>query len=210
MTFIRKYCLIFIVFVTFNINAYAADSSAKNVLESTINNVLSIIKDPQYANAETKIQMRKKIENEVLNIFDFTEFSMRTVGARWKSFTAEQQNTFSNAFADLLIITYIDKIDGYNGEQIVYLGERSGQEGQRVEVQTQLTLKDGKKIPVSYRMLPKNNTWKVYDVIIENLSLVKNYRTQFQDILNTATADQLIARVNAKAKEVREQNAKKQ
>ena len=71
-----------------------------------------------------------------------------------------------------------------------------------------ITMKDGKKVPVAYRMLPKDGIWRVYDVLIENISLVKNYRTQFQDILNSASPDQLIERVRAKAQEVRQQNGK--
>ena len=67
-------------------------------------------------------------------------------------------------------------------------------------------MKDSKKVPVAYRMLPKNGTWFVYDVLIENISLVKNYRTQFQDILNSGSPDQLIAKVKAKAQEVRQAN----
>ena len=80
--------------------------------------------------------------------------------------------------------------------------------GDRTEVRTVITMKDGKKVPVAYRMLPKDGGWRVYDVLIENISLVKNYRTQFQDILNSASPDQLIERVRVKAQEVRQQDAK--
>ena len=129
------------------------------------------------------------------------------MGARWRSFTPQQQKQFSDAFADLLISTYVNKIDGYNGEQVVYVGELSSASGDRTEVRTVITMKDGKKVPVAYRMLPKDGGWRVYDVLIENISLVKNYRTQFQDILNSASPDQLIERVRAKAREVRQQHA---
>ena len=87
------------------------------------------------------------------------------------------------------------------------MGELSSAAGDRLEVRTVITMKDGKKVPVAYRMLPKDGGWRVYDVLIENISLVKNYRTQFQDILNSASPDQLIERVRAKAREVRQQHA---
>lgn len=123
-------------------------------------------------------------------------------GRAGATFSPDQQRRFSDAFAELLINTYLNKIDGYNGEQVLYTGETVSPEGRRVEVQTLITMKDGKKVPVAYRMLPKRGSWFVYDVLIENLSLVKNYRTQFQDILNSASPDQLIARIRAKTQEV--------
>ena len=75
--------------------------------------------------------------------------------------------------------------------------------GSKVEIRTEVALNDGRRIPVSYRMLQKNGAWRVYDVLVENLSLVKNYRTQFQDILTTGTPDELIGRINEKARELR-------
>lgn len=182
-----------------------AASPAHQALEGVINNVLNLIKDPAYANPATRATQRAKIEKEARTIFDFGEFSLRTVGARWKTFTPAQQKSFSEAFANLLIPTYVNKIDGYNGEQIIYLGEVSSSDGSKVEIRTEVALKDGRKIPVFYRMLQKNGKWWVYDVLVENLSLVKNYRTQFQDILGTGTPDELIKRINDKAREVRAQ-----
>lgn len=178
---------------------------AKNSLEKSVSVILNDIKNPEYANPATRSKILPQIEQTVRGIFDFSEFSSRTVGPRWKTFSPQEQASFSNAFANLLFSTYLNKITGYNGEQIEYTGQTVSQDGKRVEVKTIIALKDGRKIPVSYRMLPKNGQWRVYDVIIENISLVKNYRTQFQNILNTATPAELIAQVEAKAKEVRNQ-----
>lgn len=186
--------------------AASASSPAQLALETSINRILSSIKNPDYVNPATRGPLRQQIEDEVLHIFDFKEFSSRTVGPRWGTFSPAQQQQFSDAFAELLMNTYLSKIDGYNGEQVVYTGEVSSPKGDRTEVRTLITMKDSKKVPVAYRMLPKNGSWLVYDVLIENISLVKNYRTQFQDILNTGSPDQLIARVKAKAQEVRQGN----
>ena len=152
----------------------------------------------------TRGALRSQIETEVRNIFDFEEFSSRTVGAAWRSFSPEQKKAFSDAFADLLLSTYLDKVDGYNGEKIQYTGEVANAAGDRVEVRTAVTLKDNKSIPVAYRMLPKEGKWRVYDVLIEGISLVKNYRTQFEDILSKGTPEQLTARVQERAKSLRE------
>ena len=183
-----------------------ANSPARQALETSTNRILNFIKNPDYVNPTTRGPIRQQIEDEVLHIFDFSEFSSRTVGPRWRNFTPEQKREFSNAFADLLINTYLNRIDGYNGEQVLYTGEVSSAKGDRTEVRTVVTMRDGKKVPVAYRMLPKDGKWLVYDVLIENISLVKNYRTQFQDILNSGSPDQLIAKVKAKAQEVRQAN----
>ena len=187
-------------------SAAQANSPARQALETATNRILDFIKNPDYVNPATRRPIRQQIEDEVLHIFDFKEFSSRTVGPRWSTFSPAQQQQFSDAFADLLMNTYLSKIDGYNGEQVVYTGEVSSPKGDRTEVRTIITMKDSKKVPVAYRMLPKDGTWFVYDVLIENISLVKNYRTQFQDILNSGSPDQLIARVKAKAQEVRQGN----
>lgn len=183
---------------------------ARKALDTAVNRVLSTIRDPGYANPATRPALRRQIEEEVRHIFDFGEFSSRTVGPRWRTFSDAQKKDFSNAFADLLLNTYLNRITGYNGETVSYTGETVSPDGDKVEVRTMLTMKDGKKIPVSYRMLKKDDNWRVYDVIIENISLVKNYRTQFQDILNSATPEQLIERVRTKAAEIIEQGKKAQ
>ncbi len=208
---LAMYCALALGLTVFSAPAQAAppsSSPARQALETATNRILACIKNPDYVNPATRGPLRQQIEDEVLHIFDFSEFSSRTVGPRWRSFTPQQKKQFSDAFADLLITTYVNKIDGYNGEQVVYAGEVSSAAGDRTEVRTVITMKDGKKVPVAYRMLPKDGIWRVYDVLIENISLVKNYRTQFQDILNSASPDQLIERVRAKAQEVRQQNGK--
>ena len=180
-----------------------ASSPSRQVLETTIQQFLSMLADPAYNNPATQDAQRSKIEKLVRTVFDFGEFSARTVGQRWNSFTPQQQQEFSNAFADLLLATYLGQLRTYNGEQVRYISERANSKGTRVEQQTELTMKDGKVIPVAYRMLEKNSQWVVYDVIVEGVSLVKNYRSQFQDILTTATPEELIKRIKDKTSEKR-------
>lgn len=205
--FMSRPCLVALVLSAFLLAAplcaRAADPGPTQTLETAITRVLDEIKNPDWVNPATRGPLRQRIEDEVYHVFDFGEFSSRTVGPRWRSFSPEQKKRFSDAFADLLLNTYLNKVTGYNGEKVAYVGEMASKDGKRVEVRTVITMKDGKKTPVNYRMLPKDGSWRVYDVIIENISLVKNYRTQFQDILNSATPDQLIARVLEKAHEVR-------
>ena len=105
-----------------------------------------------------------------------------------------------------MLITYLDRIQGYNGEKIEYSGEVLSTKGDRAEIQTIVTLSDGKPVPVAYRMMLKNGKWVVYDVLIENVSLIKNYRSQFQDVLTRGTPEQLIEKVEARARELQAQS----
>lgn len=201
--------LLFFCLLPLTANAQPA-AKARQALDTSINRILSTLRNPDYVNPATRGPLRRQIEDEVEHIFSFTEFSSRTVGPRWKSFSETQKKEFSAAFAELLLNTYLNRITGYNGETMTYSGETVSPNGDRVGVKTILTLRDGKKIPIEYRMLEKNGHWYVFDVIIENISLVKNYRTQFQDILNTATPDQLIARVREKAAQIIAQGQRQQ
>lgn len=186
--------------------ANAAQTPSQRLRE-TVDQVLLVLQEPDYRNPATRAPLRAKIERQVRTVFDFEEFSARTVGKNWPSFTDDQKKRFDDAFAELLLVTYLDKIQGYNGEQVAYTGEVLSSRGDRAEVQTVVTLSDGKKVPVAYRMMLKNGQWVVYDVLIENVSLIKNYRSQFQDVLTKGTPDQLIDRVVARTNELRAQEA---
>lgn len=194
--------LLSFLFISEAANSAGNPSAARQSLEDAVSHILDTLKNPAYANPATRAPLRQQIENDVKSIFDFSEFSSRTVGPRWKTFSPEEKTQFSDAFANLLFNTYLNKIKGYNGEQAVYTGEVSSPDGKLVEVRTEIILSDGRKIPVAYRMLLKDGRWRVYDVIIENISLVKNYRTQFQDILNTASPQQLIERIKSRTQSV--------
>ena len=142
----------------------------------------------------------------MLQLFDFEEFSLRTVGQPWRKFTPEPKNAFKTAVTDLLRNTYIDTLDEYDGQKIRFTGEVSANNGNRVEVQMEfLTSKQAH--PVAFRMLEKNNRWVVYDVLIEGISMIKNYRDQFRDILAKGNPQTLIERVQAKALEQKEKKA---
>ena len=165
---------------------------------------MSLIKNPDYVNPATREPLRMQIEDEVYHIFDFGEFSARTVGQGWKSFTSSQKQQFVDAFAELLFSTYLSQIDGYNGEEVFFTSERSNESGTRFDIATELTMQDGRVIPINYRLMPKNGSWVVYDVFVEGVSLVRNYRTQFQQILSSSSPDELIKQVRKKAREVRD------
>lgn len=199
------YCLmaVFTMSASLAFATEAPKSPARQALETSITRILNVIKNPDYENPNKRPPLRQQIEDEVLHIFDFTEFSSRTVGSAWQKFSDQQKKRFSDTFAELLLNTYLDKISGYNGEQVSYVSEKSSSKGDRAEILTEISLKDGKKIPVAYRMMPKDSAWCVYDVLVEGVSLVKNYRTQFQNILAKGDAETLIQKVESKVSELK-------
>lgn len=181
-----------------------AASGARIQLEATINDVLTELKKPELKDPYRQQEVLTRVEQIILRLFDFNELSMRTVGPNWKIFSDDQKKRFTLAFEDLLRETYLEKLQGYNGEAVNYTGENASKDGERVEIQTSIDIKN-KAVPVSYRMLEKNH-WVVYDVIIEGVSMVQNYRSQFQDLLSKGDAEALITLVESKAREMEDQN----
>lgn len=188
--------------------AFAAQSEARQELEKTINEVLAQLEKPELKNPATRNTVLSRVEVIVRRLFSFEELSMRTVGPEWKNLNPDQKQRFTAAFETLLRESYLEKLDGYNGEQVSYLGETSSAKGDRVEIQTSVNIKN-KPVPVNYRMLKKGR-WVVYDVIIEGVSMVQNYRSQFQSILAQNGPEKLIEQVRIKAEEARAHNKKPQ
>lgn len=204
---IKLILLFLIVFSLDVLPSFATPMTARQTAEAGTERILTLLGDPAFKTPEGKLVIRAKIEEEILTLFDFEEFSTRTVGPTWRQFTAQQKDEFKTAFTDLLRNTYIDTLDEYNGQKVRFIGEVNGGNGKRVEVQMEF-LANQKIYPIAFRMLEKNNRWVVYDVLIEGISMIKNYRDQFRDILNKNHPQELIDRVKAKAKE--QKNKKKE
>lgn len=204
---IRRISLFFVLLILVAAAAPAASAaqSATETIRQTVDDVLNIIKKPEMDDPAQKPALLQQVEEHIKTIFDFTEFSARTVGPKWKSFTPDQKKQFEEAFADLLRATYIEKLDGYSGEKVNFTGEVLSTKGDKAEVQSSIQMKD-KVIPVSYRLIIKSGAWKVYDVRIENVSLIENYRGQFKDILLRGSAEDLIKKVQEKALEIKNDN----
>lgn len=193
------------VLVAFQHSEALAASQPRQQLESTINAVLAELQKPEIKNPATRNTVLQRVEGIVRQLFSFQELSMRTVGPEWKNFSPDQKSRFTAAFETLLRETYLEKLDGYNGEVVNYTGEHDLGKN-RVEIQTSVNIKN-KPVPVNYRMIQKGN-WVVYDVVIEGVSMVANYRSQFQNVLAKDGADKLIELVRVKADEARALNRK--
>jgi phospholipid transport system substrate-binding protein len=186
--------------------AAVAAQSATETIRQAVDAVLDTIKKPEMRDPGKKTALLDDIEARIKTIFDFTEFSARTVGPKWRTFTPDQQRRFEEAFASLLRSAYVEKLESYSGEKVHFTGEITSAKGDKVEVQSEVRTKDNKVIPVSYRLLDKGGRWKVYDVRIENVSLIENYRAQFKDILLRDSAEDLIRQVEQKSREGKNEN----
>ena len=168
----------------------ALAATAKETVEVQVNKVLKALADPAFKD-ETRDAKIVKIRSIVNEIFDYTELSRRTLGREWTKFNAPQQDEFIRLFSDLLEKTYADKLLSYSNEKVVFDKESMLREDQ-AEVTSNVLTADGKKIPLDYRMIRKEAGWRVYDVIIEGISLVKNYRDQFRDILAKDSPEEVL------------------
>ena len=188
--------------------AVAAPSQAHQELEKTINAVLAELQKPELKQPATRNAVLARVEKIIDRLFSFEELSSRTVGAAWNKFSPDQKTRFIDVFTTLLRESYLEKLDGYNGETVTYLSETASKAGDKVEINTSVNIR-GKPVPVAYRMLKKDR-WEVYDVIIEGVSMVQNYRSQFQQVLVSGDAEKLIQLVREKADAAKAYNKKLQ
>jgi phospholipid transport system substrate-binding protein len=169
-------------------------------LRGAIDRVVKTLDNPAFK-GESRIAERRASVRKIANdIFDFNEIARRSLGRHWQGRTDKEREEFVSLFADLLERAYISKIDTYGGEKIVYASERS--EGDLAVVGTKIISKSGTEVPIDYRMLKKGDRWLVYDVSIEGVSLVSNYRTQFNKIIQTSSYAELVRKMKTKQGEV--------
>ena len=180
--------LILAICLMLPLQSYAA--TPMETVEKGVNNLLKTLGDPAFK-AQTKDQQIATLGTEIEKVFDFTELSKRTLGRDWKKMSAAQQTEFVKLFKQLLQGVYADRLLEYSDQKVIFDKEIALKKG-RAEVQSYLQTSDGKKIPLFYRLTDKGGSWKVYDVIIEGVSMVKNYRTQFRDILAKDSPDKLL------------------
>jgi len=193
----------------------AAASEARQALENTINEVLAELQKPGLHDPAERKAIEANIERIVLTLFSFEELSMRTVGPAWRNFTPDQKKRFIDAFENLLRERYIEALEMYRssgsgGETVTVLRESPiGTSGDRVQIDTTVAA-GNQSVSISYRMQRgQDGRWMVFDITIEGVGMVQNYRSQFQSVLQRGNAEELISLVRARAEQAREENAQK-
>jgi len=181
-------------------SAPAAAGVPTDQLKGAVERVLRTLDDPALRGdarlGDRRVAVRK-IANE---IFDFSEIAKRSMARHWQPLSEAQRTEFVGLFADLLERSYISKIETYGGEKIQYTAERA--DGDFATVSTRIVTKNGTEVPVDYRMIKRADRWLVYDVSIEGVSLVSNYRTQFNKIIQTTSYNELVSKLRNKQDEL--------
>jgi phospholipid transport system substrate-binding protein len=169
-----------------------------DTVETNVNKVLDVLRDPKLKAESAKEIKKEKLDAIYEQMFDEVELSRRTLGGNWNKLNPAQQQEFVQLYRKILEKAYLDKILSYTNEKIVFSKENMLSNNQ-AEVQAKV-ITSSNEIPIFYRVILKGGTWKVYDVGAENVSLVQNYRSQFNSILAKNTPDQLLEILRQKVK----------
>jgi phospholipid transport system substrate-binding protein len=173
----------------------AAATPGEQVRQS-VDNLLTILKDPQLKGESRKHERRAKLKEVIHQRFDFTEMAKRSLGYEWRRRSPEEQQAFVKLFTDLLERAYLDQLESYNGETIQFLKELDGYN--YADVATKIIDNKGREFSVNYRLHNRNGDWKVYDVVIEDISLINNYRSQFNRVLAKSSYEELVSTMKGK------------
>jgi len=150
-------------------------------------------KEKEIMKAEAEIAYRKEIRQAIHPQFDFPEMAMRSLGLNWRRRSADEQEQFVALFTNLLEDFFSDKLKSFEDEKFVYTKE--SQDGKYAKVDTMIVTKEGEEISIDYMFHLTDENWKVYDMVIENVSLVKNYRSQFNRIIANKSYQELVRRI---------------
>ncbi|MBM4285495.1 MAG: ABC transporter substrate-binding protein [Deltaproteobacteria bacterium] len=176
----------------------APAASPTEEVKSVVDQVLRILQDPALKAPAQKKKRRQMLKQTIDRRFDYEEMARRCLGPSWRGLSPAQRTEFVRLFGQLLEASYADKLERYSDEQVVYSGETV--DGDYAEVRTAIVRKND-RIPIVYRLLNKS-PWMVYDIIIEGVSLVNNYRSQFGRIIQESSYQELMRRLRAKVDEL--------
>lgn len=166
-------------------------------IKSTVDKALVVLKDPRLKPAAKTKERREQLKQILFARFDFAEMAKRSLGANWRRRTPKEQEEFVRLFTDLLERAYADTIESYGDEKIVYVGERL--DGGYADISSKVLTSKGEEFSLNYRAHFVGGEWRVYDVVVENISMVNNYRSQFNRVISNASYEELVRRLRDKA-----------
>jgi phospholipid transport system substrate-binding protein len=187
---------IVLYFLIFVLAAQASAGEPTDQIKSTIDKVIDILNDPELKAPEKAIERRRLMRGVADERFDWQEMARRSLARHWKDRTDKEKEEFVPLFADLLERTYMNRVENYSGEKVTYTGERV--EGRYALVSLSVFTSKDVEIPIEYRLQKKSAEWLIYDVSIEGVSLVNNYRTQFNSIILNSSYEGLVAKLKDK------------
>jgi phospholipid transport system substrate-binding protein len=178
-----------------------ASASVTEEVKRVVDEVVRIVSDAGLKKPQQEPQRRQALKAAISRIFDYTEMAQRSLATHWKDRTPAERQEFVQLFETLLENSYSGKIESYHNEKIVYLGESL--DGNHAEVKSKVVAPKGDEYSLDYRLINKGGKWMVYDVVIEGVSLVSNYRGQFNRIINNQGYPGLLKKLRAKSEEIK-------
>lgn len=175
-------------------NAVVASPTAQ--IKATVDQVIAVLSDPKQKGANREAERQKLLQKLIYSRFDFREMAQRSLGAEWRRRTPDEQRQFVSLFRDLLEKAYLGRIESYSGERFVYIDEKIDEP--YAEVASAIVTNANEEFSIRYRLLRNGEQWKIYDVVVEDISLVNNYRAQFNRILSRSSYEDLVRRMKSK------------
>jgi phospholipid transport system substrate-binding protein len=190
---------IVVLFMAVLLAASQAVAAPIDDVRKTVDEVVRIVADKEMKKNDQK--RRQALKKTISVIFDYNEMAKRSLGKHWNARSAAEKKQFADLFATLLENSYAGKIESYNNEKIVYIKEIL--DGDHAEVKSKVVTAKRDEFTLDYRMINQNGKWMVYDVVIEGVSLVSNYRTQFNKIISTSGYGELVKKLQNKSDELK-------
>jgi len=166
-------------------------------IRSTVDRAILVLKDPRLKPAAKTKERRDQLKQILFGRFDFTEMAKRALGTNWRRRTPKEQEEFVQLFTELVEHAYADIIESYSEEKIIYVGERL--DGRYADVASKVLAGNGTEYSLNYKAHLVNSEWRVYDVIAENISVVNNFRSQFNRVITKSSYEELVRRLREKA-----------
>lgn len=190
-------CLVWGISLMVSAPASAGDTSAREQLETSIDAIVAVLRDESMQGEANTALRREALRERIYERFDFEKMSQFSLGRHWRGRTPEERKTFMTLFSRLLENTYVGKIESYTDEQVIYVKEQVRDD--KAQIDTKI-ITDSIEIPIDYRMYRTGGgQWMVYDLVVEGVSLVANYRSQFTQMLDSGTFESLILELEKKA-----------
>lgn len=197
---VRKALILLLCFILFGFPFQAMAGAPTETIRSMVDEVIRLLNDPALQGPAKRHILRQRVKEVVDRRFDYEEMAKRSLGPTWAKLSPAQRSEFTRLFAELLEVSYSDKLEQYSGETVSYLSET--QDGDYAEVRTVLVRRND-RIPMTYRLLNQSR-WMIYDVVIEGVSLVSNYRSQFQQVISQSSYAELVRRLRNRVAELRQ------
>jgi len=194
LTFLIRIILSLLFILSIAVSSWAVEPM--EAIKQTTNKILNIVTNPVLKPPSKTAEKEKLIREAVDERFDWEEMARRSLAAHWAKRTPEERKEFLPLFSDLLERTYMKKVEDYSGEKVLYEGETK--DGDYAVVKVKIVTKQNKDILVEYRLKKEGNNWLIYDVSILGVSLVNNYRTQFNSIISQSSYENLVKRLREK------------